>query len=252
MKRILSILLILATLCLFLISCDNGNNTNTDTNYETTTDTSSDSNVIIDTGSDQISDSDVAVDTGSDENTDSNIESDASSDTDTDSESKTPDDNGVIIDTDSDEILDSDTDTEIPQPQAPSFTMIDYNGNEITLDSLKGKPIVLNFWASWCPPCRNEMPAFEQAYKEYGNDVQFIMVSHLAWGNDTVQSAKAFYEQSGYTFPIYFDNEFEAYSVYGLQSIPRTVFINADGTVSRYITGGISYTILSQEIEKIK
>lgn len=250
MKKFLSILLILATLCLFLFACnsntsDTGNDTSTGNSQISDTSTDTDSDLITDTDTNTDTDSDILTDTDTNIDTDSDISTDTDTNTDTDSDQasdtsapSTPEDSDIIIDT--------------AKPQATNFTMLDYNGNEITLDSLKGKPIVLNFWASWCPPCRNEMPAFEQAYKEYGNDVQFIMVSHLAWGSDTVESAKAFYEQSGYTFPIYFDTKFEAYSTYEIQSIPRTVFINADGTISNYITGGISYTVLIQEINKIK
>jgi len=269
MKKFLSILLILATLCLFLFACnsnttDTGNDTSTGNSQISDTSTDTDSDLITDTDTNIDTDSDILTDADTNIDTDSDISTDTDTNTDTDSDQasdtstpSTPDDSDIIItdsDTtsDSDEDIDSDTDTEIPQPQATNFTMLDYNGNEITLDSLKGKAIVLNFWASWCPPCRNEMPAFEQAYKLYGSDVQFVMVSHLAWGSDTVESAKAFYEQSGYTFPVYFDTKFEAYSAYELNSIPRTVFINADGTVSNYITGGISYAILEQEINKIK
>ncbi len=211
-KKIISILLILAMMCLILVSC-NGTN-DTDTNSQ------------INGGSNgQLTDKDTSV----------------SKDTTTD----------TTVDSDSDATVDSD-DSVPPEPQAPNITILDYNGNEVTLDSLKGKPIVLNFWASWCPPCKAEMPDFEEAYKKYGNDVNFIMVSHLAWGNDTVESAKAFYEQSGYTFPVYFDTRYEGYFVYELESIPRTVIINADGTIYKYYTGMISYQMLEEAIETVK
>ena len=264
MKKIFSILLILATLCLFLFACnsnttDTGNDTSTGNSQISDTSTDTDSDLITDTDTNTDTDSDILTDADTNIDTDSDILTDTDTNADTDSDIST--DTDTNTDTDSDQASDtsapstpedSDVIIDPAEPQATNFTMLDYNGNEITLDSIKGKPIVLNFWASWCPPCRNEMPAFEQAYKLYGSDVQFVMVSHLAWGSDTVESAKAFYEQSGYTFPVYFDTKFEAYSAYGINSIPRTVFINADGTVSNYITGGISYAILEQEINKIK
>lgn len=251
MRRIILVLLILSTLCLFLFACNSNDldtssdtnttagNQNSDTTADTSSDISTDTNTNIDTGSDILTDANTNIDTDSDISTDTDTNTDTDSDQASDtSVPSTPDDSDIIIDT--------------PLPQAPSFTMIDYNGNELTLDSLKGKAIVLNFWASWCPPCKAEMPAFEEAYKQYGSDVQFVMVSNLAWGSDTVETAKAFYDNSGYSFPIYFDTKFEAYRAYGLESIPRTVFINADGTISNYITGGISFKILTEEIEKIK
>ena len=96
------------------------------------------------------------------------------------------------------------------------------------------------------------MPDFETAYQKYGNDVEFVMVSHLAWGSDTIESAKSFYNSSGYTFPIYFDYQFEGYYAYDLQSIPRTVIINSDGTVCAYYTGMISEQILENAINSAK
>ena len=223
MKKIISILLILATLCLFLFSC-NGNSD---------TDTSKDTTQISDTSSDVITDSDVNSDTSSD----------ITSDTETNTDTETDTDTNVETDTDTD-------DTE--KVYAPNINLLDSYGKVVTLESFRGKVVVLNFWASWCPPCKAEMPDFQAAYEKYGNDVEFVMVSHLAWGSDTMSSAKSFYDQSGYTFPIYFDYQFEGYYAYDLQSIPRTVIINSDGTVHAYYTGMISEQILENVINSAK
>jgi thiol-disulfide isomerase/thioredoxin len=237
MKKITAILLILATLCLFLVSC-NGNN---DTDTSEIIDTSSD--ILTNTDSNTVSDADVDKDTSADTNTDTNTDTDIDVDTSTDTEADTSTDTSVDTDTDAD-------DTE--KVYAPNIKLLDYNGNEVTLESFRGKVIVLNFWASWCPPCKAEMPDFEKAFQKYGSDVEFVMVSHLAWGSDTIESAKSFYNQSGYTFPIYFDYQFEGYYAYGLESIPRTVIINSDFTVSAYYTGMISEQILENAIENAK
>ncbi len=135
---------------------------------------------------------------------------------------------------------------------APNIALLDYNGKEIELTDFYGKGVVLNFWASWCPPCKAEMPDFEEAYKEYGSDVHFVMVSHLAWGNDTISSAKAFYEQSGYTFPVYFDYKYKGYSEYGLDSIPQTFIIDKNGNIQKHFTGMITKGQLISAIEAIK
>ena len=135
---------------------------------------------------------------------------------------------------------------------APDIALLDYNGNEVSLSDFYGKKgVVLNFWASWCPPCKAEMPDFEEAYKKYGNEVNFLMVSHLAWGNDTIETAKAFYEGSGYTFPVYFDYKFEGYEKYGLDSIPQTIIIDKNGNITKHFTGMISYDALVSEIDRI-
>ena len=257
MKKITAILLILATLCLFLVSCNGNNDTDTDkitdTSSDVITDTSSDTESDIDTNSDVVTDTDTgadteidtSIDTSTDTNTDTNI--DTSIDTDTDTNTDTN------IDTSTDTETETDTDTDdTDKVYAPNIRLLDYNGNQVSLNDFRGKVIVLNFWASWCPPCKAEMPDFETAYQKYGSDVVFVMVSHLAWGSDTIESAKSFYDQSGYTFPIYFDYQFEGYYAYDLQSIPRTVIINSDFTVSAYYTGMISEQILENAINSAK
>jgi len=135
---------------------------------------------------------------------------------------------------------------------APDISLMDYNGNEVKLSDFYDKAVVLNFWASWCPPCKAEMPDFEEAYKEYGKDVNFIMVSHLAWGQDNMDSAKAFYDNSGYTFPIYFDYKFEGYEKYGLDSIPQTFVIDKNGNIYKHFTGMITEFQLSSAIKAVK
>ena len=79
----------------------------------------------------------------------------------------------------------------------------DPQGNSYSLSQMLDKPVVLNFWASWCPPCKSEMPDFEKLYAIYGERVNFVMVSV----DDTLEEAKDFYQGSGYTFPAYFDSE---------------------------------------------
>ena len=91
--------------------------------------------------------------------------------------------------------------TEPPTSIAPDFTMLDMDGNEVTLASFFGKPIILNFWASWCGPCKSEMPEIQKFYEEYGEEIHFLLVSV----DDSLDTAKTFIADSGYTFPVYFD-----------------------------------------------
>ena len=111
---------------------------------------------------------------------------------------------------------------------APDFTVYDADGNAVNLSDYFGKPIVLNFWASWCGPCQMEMPDFEAAYQEMGEEVQFLMVNATI-GNETLESAKKFIEDNEYTFPVYFDTDADAAMTYGVNSLPSTYFIDADG-----------------------
>ena len=144
-----------------------------------------------------------------------------------------------------------------PQPtdpvdySAPDFTMLDMDGNEVTLASFFGKPIILNFWASWCGPCKSEMPDIQKFYEEYGEEVHFLIVNCTDGSRETVDTAKAFIADSGYTFPVYFDTTYMGAYTYGANSIPLTYFIDADGNMAAYYMGAMSESILRQGIDMI-
>lgn len=114
---------------------------------------------------------------------------------------------------------------------------------------LFGKPIVLNFWASWCPPCKSEMPHFEAAYL-VNPDIQFLMVNMTS--SDNIDDAKAFIAESGYTFPVLFDTTGEAGYIYQATSLPMTMFIDANGALVTYAIGMLSEENLNQGLEMIK
>ena len=135
---------------------------------------------------------------------------------------------------------------------APDFTMTDKDGNEVKLSNFAGKPIVLNFWASWCGPCQMEMPDFEEMYKTYGEEVQFVMVNMTDGSQETVESATQFITEKGYTFPVYYDTKMEGAYYYSVYSLPMTYFIGADGYVAGRNTGMISGENLQKGIEAIR
>ena len=137
--------------------------------------------------------------------------------------------------------------TEPPVNIAPDFTMLDQEGNEVTLASFFGKPIILNFWASWCGPCKMEMPELQEFYEEYGEEIHFLLVSV----DDSADTAKAFIEKEGYTFPVYFDTTSMGAYTYGASSIPLTFFIDAEGYLTAYYMGAMSESILRQGVEMI-
>lgn len=134
---------------------------------------------------------------------------------------------------------------------APDFTVLDGEGKEVKLSDFFGKPIVLNFWASWCPPCKAELPDFEDACKKYEGEVVFLMVNMTDNQMETVEVAKDFIKTYGYDFPVYFDVDYQAAMVYGVRSIPQTYFINAEGEAVASATGMISADQLEQGIGMI-
>ncbi|MBE6974451.1 MAG: TlpA family protein disulfide reductase [Ruminococcaceae bacterium] len=140
--------------------------------------------------------------------------------------------------------------TEPTHTSAPDFSVYDENGEKVRLSDFRGKPVVLNFWASWCGPCRREMPEFEEKYKELGVDVTFLMVNLTTW-NETVESARALIDEERYTFPVFYDLEGQAAAAYGIQSIPTTFFIDADGFMIAYASGSIDGKTLQKGIDMI-
>ena len=137
-----------------------------------------------------------------------------------------------------------------PTP-APDFTVLNKEGEKVTLSSKKGKPVVVNFWASWCGPCKNEMPDFDAAYKKYGDDVEFMMVNLTDGRQETVEKATKLIEKNGYEFPVYFDTEREAAYIYQTVSIPRTLFVDKDGNAEVIYVGMITDKVIEEQIEKL-
>ena len=121
---------------------------------------------------------------------------------------------------------------------APDFTAYDLEGNAHKLSDFLGKPVILNFWASWCGPCKAEMPDLEAAYLAYGEEICFLTVNLTDGRSETVESASAYIAQEGYTFPVFFDTDQETATQCGISSIPATFFIDACG-------GGVVLDLLS-------
>ncbi len=132
---------------------------------------------------------------------------------------------------------------------APSFTAENQNSSDVTLSSYFGKPIVLNLWASWCSPCKLEMPYFEEAYKE-NEDIQFLMVNMTT--GDSQSDAEKLIKDEGYTFPVLYDIYGEAAYAYGASSLPMTIFIDKNGDVVTYAVGALSKEVLQQGIDLIR
>ena len=138
--------------------------------------------------------------------------------------------------------------TEAAEP-APDFTVYDLEGNAHRLSDFRGKPVILNFWASWCGPCKSEMPEFQSFYETYGEDIHFLMVNLTDNRQETVETASEYITQQGYTFPVYYDTDLEGAYAYGVSAVPVTYFIDSEGNFAAWAQGALSADMLRQGVD---
>ena len=134
---------------------------------------------------------------------------------------------------------------------APDFKVYDLAGNEVHLSDFVGKPVVVNFWATWCGYCKMEMPEFEKKYQELGDEIQFMMVDLADGSGETVEAASAYIEENGYTFPVFYDTDTDAAMTYGVYSLPTTYFIDAEGNAIAQASGALDGETLQRGIDMI-
>lgn len=137
---------------------------------------------------------------------------------------------------------------------APDFTLTDQNGTEHTLSDYKGKTIFLNFWATWCPPCRSEMPEIQALYEKYGENEGDLIVLGVATPDYGKEGSKediaAFLADNGYTFPVVMDNYGLFTYQYGISAYPTTFMIDKDGNVFGYVQGALTGEIMESIVQQ--
>lgn len=139
----------------------------------------------------------------------------------------------------------------IEVPLAPDFTVEDLDGNTVKLSDYRGTPVVLNFWASWCGPCKAEMPHFQKLKEEYDGQVVFLMINLTDGSRETKETAMAYIEEGGYDFNVLFDTTSEAAYSYRISSIPTTYFINAEGYALSREIGALAEQTLRGRVETL-
>ncbi|MBF0538929.1 MAG: TlpA family protein disulfide reductase [Nitrospirae bacterium] len=122
---------------------------------------------------------------------------------------------------------------------APAFTLKDDKGNTLTLESIKGKAVLLNFWATWCTACAEEIPSLQRLYNEQRNNPDFKMITVLF--RDSLNNAASFMKDGKYDFPVLQDPDHKSAKAYGLTGVPETFLIDRRGIVVKRILGPIEW-----------
>lgn len=143
----------------------------------------------------------------------------------------------------------------IPAPQAgflaPDFTLSTLDGETIALADLRGQAVLVNIWASWCVPCRAEMPAMQAVYQEYAGQ-GFIILAVNATNQDSQAQAAAFVAEHNLTFPILLDLDGEVGELYQVSALPSSFFVLPDGTIQEVVFGGpMAEALLRTRIENL-
>ena len=122
---------------------------------------------------------------------------------------------------------------------ARDIVLTDMSGKQVSLDSFKGKTVVLNFWATWCPPCRGEMPEFDELHKEFQKTGEAVLLAvNLTDGRrETPERVAEFLKETGYTMTVLLDEKQEAASFFGVRYIPTTFVLDRDGKLAGQIQG---------------
>jgi len=132
---------------------------------------------------------------------------------------------------------------------APDFTLKDLVGREQTLSSYKGKGVILNFWATYCPPCKKEMPYLEEAYKQYKVEGIEIIAVNVA---EPTRLANQFVKTNNLTFPILLDRDQVVADVYQVINLPMTFFIDEHGEIVEKVSGELTPQKINNSIKLIK
>lgn len=149
-----------------------------------------------------------------------------------------------------------DNSTKVDKVKAPDFNLVDQYGKTHKLSDYKGKVVFLNFWATWCPPCKGELPHIEEVYKEYENNTKDVIILGVTAPNLGREGSKEyimdFLNKQGYTFPVAFDNTGEIMDQYSIEAFPTTFIIDKEGNVNKYAPGAMDKITMESLINNVK
>ncbi|HZU06784.1 MAG TPA: TlpA disulfide reductase family protein [Chloroflexota bacterium] len=131
---------------------------------------------------------------------------------------------------------------------APDFALQNVDGTTVRLSELRGKPVVVNFWATWCAPCREEMPAMQEVYEQYRDRGLVILAVNM---EEDVRLVRRWIEQGGFTFTFLLDSEGELVKRYNVTAAPTSYFIGRDGVIRDLKLGALSRSEMQAKVEKL-
>ncbi len=134
---------------------------------------------------------------------------------------------------------------------ATNFTVYDAEGVSVKLSDFAGKPTVVNFWATWCGYCVQELPAFDKLFQEYRNKINFVMLDLPDGMRETQNGALEYAEKQGFSFPIYFDTDGSAANAYSVTGIPMTLLVDQQGNLYQIHIGAMSEQTLREYLEAL-
>ena len=147
----------------------------------------------------------------------------------------------------------------IPEIPAPDFTLTDQNGEPHTLSDYKGQVVFLNFWATWCGPCKQEMPDIQAMYEEFNQNSDEVVILGVAnpktddvpYNQDgTIEEVTQFLSDNGYTYPVVMDTTGEIFAAYGVTAFPTTFMIDKEGNVFGYVTGTLTDSMMHDIVQQ--
>ena len=138
--------------------------------------------------------------------------------------------------------------------KVPNFTLTDLSGKNVSLSDYKGKVVVLNFWASWCPPCKAEMPEFNEMDREFkkSGDTVLLAINMTDGRRETKKKVETFISEQKYKMRVLLDSEGKASNLFDIRYLPTTYVIDAEGTVTGQLVGGTTKSAVRKLVKEAK